>query len=243
MANQLQVGQTYTIKASVNNTSTKLGAPVAATLAVSVVAAVGSQILMSQKAQYDFSAGGSHDFSFDFTVPSSAAGQVVTVVGVLSDPSGNQLGNDQGNYQVATGSPVNLGQVTFKLGSGINQYALTWKIFIERYTAPGYYDEDGQYWQPAYTAVPSGQAQYVLSGTQYIPSNGGSVSVGVLFDWNNLLNQLHLPAGQNSFVTDVITVQLFGQYAGVIMNTITSAPVTIQNGHNYIIDGNGAVHE
>ncbi|MBA7560640.1 hypothetical protein ES708_02269 [subsurface metagenome] len=105
MAAQLTEGETYLVKATTTNMSTKAGVPVAATLAVNITAVVDSQTILDNSDAYEFAAGQTHTFEFPMAVPVGAGGKAGMVVAEVLDPDGNRLAYGSLDISVAAVGP------------------------------------------------------------------------------------------------------------------------------------------
>jgi hypothetical protein len=99
MVSTVNAGQNVSAKVHVVNQSKQLGQAVAAQLSVSLAAVVGSSPIYSNTQDYSFAAGEAHDFVFPFSIPGDASG-AGSVVALLLDPNGNQLGMGSLDIQV-----------------------------------------------------------------------------------------------------------------------------------------------
>ncbi len=111
----LNAGQAYAARATVVNTSSVLGQPVAAQLAVGLSAAVGSRSILSSQQSYQFAPGETHDFNFPFTIPSDVSGPGI-IAGVLTDPSGKALGSASLEVNIAMPYATEIAEVLLTRG-------------------------------------------------------------------------------------------------------------------------------
>jgi len=91
MAAELTEGETYTVRATITNLSTKAGAPVAAVLTVNIAGVVDSQTILDDSAVYGFAASEVHAFDFTLSVPIGTGGKTGAIVAEVLDPNGNKL--------------------------------------------------------------------------------------------------------------------------------------------------------
>jgi len=88
----LYEGETYTVKVSVTNKSTKAAAPYAATLTITNQSTVdGIGVTSSAPRSDNYSADQTLNFNYTMAVPTGTAGAFGTLHFYVKDPSGNQL--------------------------------------------------------------------------------------------------------------------------------------------------------
>ncbi len=105
MVAELTEGETYTVRATITNMSTKAGAPVAAVLTINVAGVVDSQTILDDSAVYGFAAGQTHTFEFPMAVPIGAGGKTGAIVAEVLDPNGNKLADDSLDISIAALGP------------------------------------------------------------------------------------------------------------------------------------------
>ena len=91
MPAELTEDETYTVKATTTNMSTKAGVPVAAPLTVNIAAVVNSQVILQDSEVYGFAAEETYTFEFSMAVPMGTGGKAGAVVAEVLDPNGNKL--------------------------------------------------------------------------------------------------------------------------------------------------------
>lgn len=87
-------GKSYTLQVSVQNTSTRGGSPVAATMKIGVSALLSNGVVLipSQVTSYSFAASESRNFPLPFTVPAGTGGLQGTASATVMSPDGVAVG-------------------------------------------------------------------------------------------------------------------------------------------------------
>ena len=141
MSVELTEGETYLVKVTTTNMSTKAGAPVAATLTIDVAGAVDSQTILDDSVVYEFAAGETHTFEFPMAVPIGTGGQAGAVVADVFDPNGYKLADGSLAIVIASLAP-GLGIITL-YGTGVPPHSeADWPT---EWTVGWYYADTGKY--------------------------------------------------------------------------------------------------
>lgn len=105
MPAELSEGETYTVKATTTNMSTKAGVPVAATLTINIAAVVNSQAILEDTKVYGFAAEETHTFEFPMAVPMGAGNKAGAIYAEVLDPNGNKLADGSLDISIAAIGP------------------------------------------------------------------------------------------------------------------------------------------
>ena len=107
-------GETYTVKVTVNNRTTRGGAAYRADLTLSVSAGTSNHVLIAQQSQTGhFAAGESLSFGYTMAVPQGSVGESGTITATVFAPTGGQLASQARDFTIAAsityGADVDIG--------------------------------------------------------------------------------------------------------------------------------------